>query len=186
MPDPRDVLLRDIHLQWLKPVGFRKIGRRCQVQFESGLIVSVVLESGSSYQFGPTSFGFELCAMHPSFDKKQTLIILDLPRHSEKFQRWTYEYGAPTDDLFTRIKLLFSQTGLPLLERMCTLESLAELFTELDSVWHYRGHAWCLDSLDRPDEATQVVERAISRAPHDNFRQFAMRELEVRKARGAA
>jgi len=186
MTDPRDALFSELHRTWLKPAGFRKKGRRSERQAEDGLLVSVVLESGPSSPFGPIYFGIDLSVTHTSLPRNRRLMCIGLSSYVEGKQRWIIPYGAATTDLFDRIRALFSTTGVELLRRMSTLPSLTDLFAELDSFWYYESHARCLDWLERYAEATRVIEHAIDNAPHENFRERALRLLAQRQARSDA
>ncbi len=53
-------------------------------------------------------------------------------------------------------------------------------FEQVDSVWWYQGHAWCLDRIGKVDEGLSVIQAAIQHAPHDNFREHAERVLQLR------
>jgi len=176
MTDPRDVLLSDLHKQYLKPLGFKKTGRRIEKETPDGLRLTVHLESGPAIPFDTIYFGIELSAAHASAPLPHGVLSIGLSSYAKNVQRWQLEYGAPAEPLLGRIGDQFSTTGLSLLQRMSSLEGLVGVYPLLDPLRYrafYQGQVWCLNELGRRDEAAEVIRQVIAQAPNPRFRSAA-------------
>ncbi len=176
MSDPRDVLLSELHKQYLKPLGFKKTGRRIERESADGLRLTVHLESGPAIPFDTVYFGIELAASHAAASLPNGLLSIGLSSYAENVQRWKLEYGEPAEPLLEKITALFSKTGLNLLQRMSSLDGLVELYPLLDAMRYrafYRGQVWCLNELGRRNQAADVIRQVIAQAPNPRFRTAA-------------
>jgi hypothetical protein len=62
---------------------------------------------------------------------------------------------------------------------MSTIQGLLGVFEELDTVWYYKSHVWCLEQLGRGGEAGEIIQQAIQKAPHENFRKSEERACRM-------
>ena len=181
MPDPRDALLTRLHDRWLKPKGFRKAGRVSTRQLADGLINRVVLESAPAAPYSTCRFGLDFQATHSSFPPRKLLLTLSLRSYVERIDRWQYEPDEQTNELFNRVEVMFAHTGVELLDRMASIESLQTLLGELEVVFLSESRAWCLDQMNEPDRAMEVLRSAVANAPHERFRAHLVEVINKRE-----
>ena len=88
-------------------------------------------------------------------------------------QMWMIDASTDKAGLEAQIRDAFCQFGLPLLDRMSTLEGVVSLYAERGCSAGYIPRSWALLQLGRRDEAIQVVEAEVDMAPHEKAKSFA-------------
>ena len=180
MPDTRSLIFSDLHRTWLKPLGFRKTGRKSVKELERGLIISVVLESYPAPPAGPYRFSIDTHASIGSGTNRIAYTLV-LPTYLNKGQYWAIDDATNTDALHAEVIDVFGAVAVPALQKMQRIEGLAELFGSIPDhiplFWYYTSYFNCLKLLNRRPEALALLERTIALAPHEGVAQQARKLL---------
>jgi len=91
---------------------------------------------------------------------------------------WSLDASTNVATTEAQIRDVFARFGIPLLERMATLEGVVSLYAERGPSAGCIPRSWALLQLGRREEALQVVEAEVSEAPHEKARSFALALLE--------
>jgi len=165
MIDRRDSLFGDIHREWLKPLGFRKQGRKSTKVIDDRCVLVVNLESYPATPGGPFRFSIELKVTWHTGGHKPVMYQLSLPSYATREQYWSIDEAAGTSGMIERAREMFLHIGLPSLHEMQSLEGLVRLFDRLPShvslVWYWQSYFELLVQLGRTDAAKALLCRVI-------------------------
>lgn len=175
--DFRDDLIVQLHNTHLKPLGFRRKGRKCWRVTADEISVSAVLESSTWNTGEHCAFGINLQATHPSYEGDFLMNVslrkyTDPPRH-----RWTVDAHQLAGPVSMTVATIFATDGLQLLHRMSSYEGIISLCQELGSTLWYEPYAWCLRRTGRREEAIAILREASDAAPHEGIRDHVQRLL---------
>lgn len=97
---------------------------------------------------------------------------------------WQYKKGSDIEGILVEIGKTWQHELLPLIQQMSTLEGLID-YCRAEPYWDaFQPLSWALSHSDRANEARDVIAGAISNAPHENARQFAIQWQQALFAAG--
>ena len=186
MSDPRNALFSEIHGVWLKPMGFRKAGRRGTKTLADGTELTIQMESYPAAPGGPIRFSLEIRANLVRPDPDSVTYCMHLPSYADKQQYWTIHDDTDATDIKQRAMQSFESLAVPALHKMHTLEGLLQLFREVPShvpiFWYYESYLHLLKLLGRHEDGTALLQRTIEASPHDRVKQRAAALLAQHEA----
>jgi hypothetical protein len=182
----RDNILRSIHAQWLKPLGYSLRSKRSE-RHDPPMHSAVALLSFSTNTADWVDFDITICATHEEYTpykgigiksglghKDVQLISWGLSQIADpKRHNWSLRSESEVLTVTQQVWDAFFQYGLPLLERMSSLEGIVSLYAERGDSYGFQPRSWALIKLGARDEAIEVTKAAIAAAPHDNARNRA-------------
>lgn len=132
-------------------------------------------------------FDVTLCAAHDEYNpfsahglksglghKDVQLISIGLAQLSDSALRsWSLKSEADVEVVLPQAISAFQTFGLPLLERISSLEGIVGVFAEKGESYGFKPRSWALGQLGKKAEATKVVRSAIANAPHQKAREHA-------------
>jgi hypothetical protein len=192
----KNEVFKSLHYEILKPLGFKKVGLRSQVN-EGDLSRAVLCWSnqwGNQFEIFATvthydylvfrypqhldSFSSRLIGQsYPSLAK---VSLRGLGNSSSRFWSLGFETNQETMlEISTEVKQVVSQYGLAVLEKFRTLEGVLEFYqNQPNPLLKYEEYSWLLMYLAKKAESIKLVETAIKNAPHQNAKLFAENWLE--------
>jgi hypothetical protein len=132
-------------------------------------------------------FDVTLCAAHDEYNpfsahglksglghKDVQLISIGLAQLSDSALRnWSLRSEADVEVTLRKAMSAFQAFGLPLLERISSLEGIISVFGEKGESYGFKPRSWALGRLGKKEEATKVVRAAIADAPHQKAKEHA-------------
>lgn len=182
----RDNILRSIHAQWLKPLGYSLRSSRSE-RHDPPMHRAAALLSFNTNTADWVDFDITLSASHDEFNpykamgvkpglghKDVQLISLGLSQIADpKRHNWSLRSESEVPSITQQVEEAFFQFGLPLLERMASLEGIVSLYAARGESFGFQPRSWALIKLGARDEAIKVTKAAIAAAPHDKARDHA-------------
>ncbi len=186
MAELRSKLFSSIHGDLLKPLGFRKLGRRSTKELQTGVSIQVVLESYPAAPGGPFRFSLDLIARWREPNQLPVTYWHSLPSYATGVQFWTFSDQPNFECVARQVRLEFQNMALPTIEKMASLHGLLELFEKIPPhvglSWYYSSYLNLLKRLDRPRDQKELLQRVIDSVPRDDIVNHArqlMRQLET-------
>lgn len=182
----RDSILRNLHDSWLKELGFVMRSRRSE-RHDLPMHRAVGLLSFNTNSADWVDFDVTLHAAHDEYNpfsayglksglghKDVQLITIGLAELSDSTLRnWSLKSQADADEVFRSVMVAFEAVGLPLLNRIGSLEGVVGVFSEKGPSYGFKPRSWALRRLGEKEEAIKVVQAAIAAAPHQKAKEHA-------------
>lgn len=102
MPNPRDQIFSVIHRQWLKPLGFRKSGRKSTWVVSAHLVIEVLIDSYPAIPGGPYRFSLQIKASWQEPSSKALNAFVYLPSYATREQFWLFSMSHQASAWATR------------------------------------------------------------------------------------
>jgi len=183
MTDLRDNLIAEIHRAWLKPLGFRKSGRKCTKAMSNDITVEVSLKSYPTAPEGPFRFSIDISANSLAANASRIYYVLMLPFYTQGAQFWAFDSNTNQEELQTEIIQEFKEIAVPSIDKMNSYEGIQQLFATIPSrmplFWYFESYYNCLDRNGCDDEKIKLLQKVIETAPHDGVKNKAQSMLEA-------
>lgn len=188
--DPRDTLFARLFEEHLRPLGFKRRGRKARREHDGGLMQTADLESSTWNTVEHVDFGINITISHAAFradpfgDRRpvetgDVLVQISLRRWTDPpHQRWSLPLDSHAEAALAAVAQTFASSGMDLVHQTATLEGIEALCAHFGPTRFYEGRAWCLRKLGRAAESAQVIREALSNAPHEAARDHAARLLQ--------
>ena len=182
MTESRDKLFGSIHSEWLKPLGFRKVGRKSTRELGPGVSIQVLLESYPATPYGPFRFSIDVIARWQEVDQPAVTHRLSLPGYATKEQFWIFSDESTFEVAAQELRHLFERVAVPAIQKMASLDGLLELFknipTHVGLIWYYGSYFNLLKRLGRVQDQRELLQRVIESVPREDIVEKA-RQLMV-------
>ena len=188
MPNPIDQVFSAIHRRWLKPLGFRKSGRKCIWAVSAHVVIEVAIESYPALPGGAYRFSLQIKS---SWRDPSTAVhaYVYLPSYATREQFWIVLDESSSQRVGDEVSSLFQAVALPSIRKMQTLEGLAEIFESTpDHVslhWYYTSYLAVLNCLGRHEAARTLLQRVMDTVEKEDVREQARALLVQQEASGA-
>ena len=187
----RDDLFRRLHSDFLKPRGYVSRAGRSELRTPP-ILRAVLLRSSRWNTANRVRFDVNLKVAHDDYNpwtrigaragtglKDVGLIDLGLAALAGvPGKMWTLDASANVTAVEGQVRDALERIGLPILNRMETLEGIVSLYAERGPAAGCVPRSWALVQLGRREEALKVVEAEMQQAPHEKARSFASALLE--------
>ena len=174
-------LLDSVHIALLKPKGFVKRSGRSESR-EAPFHRAVTVLAARTNTNALAEFDLNLVVAHDDFNPYASEGVRSgIGQQNDCLARvrlrllagltdpyyWQVCSSEPTSVLAQRLLEAFSTYALPVLDRMRTLEGIAEFFASQDPKRHLLSRLWVLKKIGMHAEAGRIAEMAIQDAPVD-------------------
>jgi hypothetical protein len=192
----KNEVFKSLHYEILKPLGFKKVGLRSQVnegdlsrailcwsnqwgnQFE--VFATVTHYDYLVFRFPEHTKNFSSRLIGQNYPPLAEVSLRSLVKNSDRFWSLGFETSQETLlNISAEVKQVVSQYGLSILEKFRTLEGVLEFYqNQPNPLLKYEEYSWLLMYLAKKEESIKLVENAIKSAPHDNAKLYAEKWLE--------
>jgi hypothetical protein len=187
MRNPQTELFAQLHLELLKPGGFRKTSSRSERSFgslhQAVVCFSSRFNSATSYSFtlecrvGHEAF-FHMLQPGKAFPGLFGAVMPMLswrPRDPVDGGEIWWDASGSVDvrELKPHLLDVARRQVLPDLELTRSLEGIVEFCAVSNDWFHFRPRSWALNTLGNERKAREVIDKAMASAPHSSARGLA-------------
>jgi hypothetical protein len=152
---------------------------------------AVALRSSPTNTHDQIDFDITLLAAHDKYNpysahglksglghKDVSLIAWDLAQLADRSRRgWTLRSEADVAEVTQQVEDAFRHFGLPLLQRMASLEGIVSLYAERGESAGFMPRSWALLQLGKRTEALSVIQAEIAKATSPRAKERAFEWL---------
>ena len=186
----RDGIFKSAHQALLKPAGFVLRSSR-SVHHRTPLHRAVVLASQPTDTQQIVDFDMMIIVAHDEFNPHCSLGVKPgLAQRNDALLNWglramagpsapywSLREGDDAEVIQAHVFEAIQKFALPILAQCETLQGLVEAHAAR-GFHNYRASSWLLNRLGQRDEAVQVIQMAVARAPHEKSREKTVEFLK--------